>query len=83
MADLLKYRARKPILENAGAIGSQTYSKDRVAYRIDLIKREGRDYHVVFTREEMLEIVASWIAGEARSASEAAKKARAALTVDY
>lgn len=83
---LTKDRARKPLLEAGGASGggaggSQTCDRTgKTVYRLTLYPPHVQGmrppgYEVTLDRATMLEIVQSWLAGEARDAREAAKKA--------
>lgn len=74
MAQLLKERARAPLAESKAVNGSQTMLGGRIAYRIDLYQSPGHTYSVILTREEMLKTISSWIAGEARLATDQAKR---------
>jgi hypothetical protein len=72
MATLLKHRARAPLAENALAAPGQTWSEGKQAYRLEILS-SGHDYEILLSREEMLAVVAEWVAIEAR---EAARQAR-------
>lgn len=76
MAKLLKDRARNPIMESAAPVGSQATVDKKLGYRLDLYpaNRKERSYEVLLTREEMLTIVSSWLAGEAKHAVDKAKR---------
>lgn len=72
MATLLKHRARSPLAENALAAPGQSWNDGKQAYRIEILS-SGHDYEVLLSREEMLAVVAEWIAIEAREAARKAK----------
>lgn len=73
MAQLLKDRARKPLLDRPSSTsGSQANYEGKLGYRIDLYQQvPGHSYSLLLSRAEMLNIVQSWMAGEARMAKDA------------
>lgn len=73
MAKLLKQRARSPIMETAGVVGSLGNG----GYRLELypMSRDDHSYDVVLSRAEMLGVVSSWLGAEARAAADDAKRA--------
>jgi hypothetical protein len=73
MATLLKHRARSPLAENALAAPGQTWNDGKQAYRLEILS-SGHDYEILLSREEMLAIVAEWVAIEARDATRQAKQ---------
>lgn len=77
MAQLLKDRARKPIVEEAAAIASRMTVGGKVGYRLDLfVRHPAPGYSIALTRDEMLRAVALWLEAEAKDATEVAKQPR-------
>jgi hypothetical protein len=65
MALLLKEKARKPVMDQAAAVGSLGSTGGKVGYRIDLYQGRDRSHYLIMDRAEMLAIVSSWMAGGA------------------
>jgi hypothetical protein len=82
MAQLLRVRARSPVIEKGYAIGSVGWSEDGKAYRIDVYASDPKspNYYVLLTRAEMLQATISWLESDSRDEREAAKAARTAVS---
>lgn len=74
MAQVLKDRARKPLLQRAAPLAAQSHVDGQLVYRIDFYApHPDRGYSIILTRVEMLKAVSSWMAGEARAADDEEK----------
>lgn len=78
MAQLKKERARKPLLDRPStASGGQKMYEGRLGYVINLYQQHpGHSYELLLSRVEMLGIVQSWMAGEARAAKASERENR-------
>lgn len=61
MANLLKERARRPIVENGGCYASERYNNGKPMFRITLFDNSSTHYEVELTRTEMLGIASKWL----------------------